>query len=594
MKITDIVAGYDVPGGKIEELDCLSLLRSCNEEDRTTIPYIAESYALELKEDCQSENDQFNGKFYFGPTMITKDESGNFFEYPDRNTITKEIVDYWERRILSSQNVYLKARYAGLVWDFKPFVTDEKRDFNIALTYIRSLIDSVNGDYSAHPIMSIKLIERAILLSNSFKQAELLSEAKQSLTNLISRHYQDGSIGIWGVPYRIMEKNHSVYNDAEKLELVHSLEHKFEGFYSKDPDLKQENHRDPWMLMQMAQILAEYFKKNEPPKIANYFNKVEDSFDALQGQLSRLQLIGNYSQLHHCYRKYGLDDYARKLSQKIAKIGEGVQEEMAHIKHDFTISREHIEEFNNSILSDDVERTFALFTYSFIPKIDQARVTVQELAKNTPLVFMMPTTLFDEKGRPKASIGNIENDLDGQIVHNISQSMHIGAVYLNATIYEGIKRELFTKETVLEYLKNSPAISLERMPIISKGVQAYFDGDYIVAIHLLIPQIEEALRSILDTCGIPTLKPNRNGNGFQLRILDDILRDELAKQCLTEDFASYLRILLTDNRGWNLRNEVCHGCARPALFNIITADRIFHALLCFGVFRIVETAQDTP
>ena len=91
---------------------------------------------------------------------------------------------------------------------------------------------------------------------------------------------------------------------------------------------------------------------------------------------------------------------------------------------------------------------------------------------------------------------------------------------------------------------------------------------------------------MLEIENIPTLKPNKSGNGFQLRILDDVLRDPTVNQLLTTDFANYLRILLTDNRGWNLRNDICHGIASPDLFNKMTADRIIHSLLCFGVFRI--------
>ena len=115
---------------------------------------------------------------------------------------------------------------------------------------------------------------------------------------------------------------------------------------------------------------------------------------------------------------------------------------------------------------------------------------------------------------------------------------------------------------------------------------SFYDSPYLVAIHLLIPQLEEAIRNTLEIGNIPTLKPNKSGKGFQLRILDEMLRDPIAVQLLTDDFANYLRILLTDNRGWNLRNDICHGIASPDLFNKITADRIIHALLCFGVFRI--------
>ena len=165
-------------------------------------------------------------------------------------------------------------------------------------------------------------------------------------------------------------------------------------------------------------------------------------------------------------------------------------------------------------------------------------------------------------------------------------SMKFETIFVNAVIEEGKRRGIFTVENILSFITKSPSIKTNRIPIITRGLEAYFNQDYLVALHLLIPQLEEAIRNILEIGNIPTLKPNKSGNGFQLRILDDMLRDPIAIQLLTDDFANYLRILLTDNRGWNLRNDICHGIAAPHLFNKMTSDRIIHALLCFGVFRI--------
>jgi hypothetical protein len=34
---------------------------------------------------------------------------------------------------------------------------------------------------------------------------------------------------------------------------------------------------------------------------------------------------------------------------------------------------------------------------------------------------------------------------------------------------------------------------------------------------------------------------------------------ETVKQCFGDNLSFYFRILLTDQRGWNMRNNVCHG-----------------------------------
>ena len=59
-----------------------------------------------------------------------------------------------------------------------------------------------------------------------------------------------------------------------------------------------EKKRDPWLLMNLADILSGYYKKYSPDKIDDLFEKVEESFDAIISDMAKLQLVGNYNQLH--------------------------------------------------------------------------------------------------------------------------------------------------------------------------------------------------------------------------------------------------------------------------------------------------------
>lgn len=189
-----------------------------------------------------------------------------------------------------------------------------------------------------------------------------------------------------------------------------------------------------------------------------------------------------------------------------------------------------------------------------------------------------------EKGG-QVTVGNVETDFDGNLILHISMSMKFQSIFINSTIDEGIHRGVFTTENILAYISQSPSFTKEKIPIIKRGLEAYFAQDYIVAIHLLIPQIEASIRSLLERENIPTLKSCKSPNEFQQRTLDDMLRDSKAIELLTPNLAAYFRILLTDNRGWNLRNEVCHGLTEISQFDPMTANRIIHALLCLGCFR---------
>ena len=113
---------------------------------------------------------------------------------------------------------------------------------------------------------------------------------------------------------------------------------------------EEKEKRDPWLLMDLANALSEYYKKHSTNKIENLLEKVEESFDAIIPEMAKLQLVGNYSRLHKLLVKYGLQDKAAKLSIKIDKFGEGIQNEMQEFRHEFTIPKEDMDLFINKIL----------------------------------------------------------------------------------------------------------------------------------------------------------------------------------------------------------------------------------------------------
>ena len=88
----------------------------------------------------------------------------------------------------------------------------------------------------------------------------------------------------------------------------------------------------------------------------------------------------------------------------------------------------------------------------------------------------------------------------------------------------------------------------------------------------------------MESSGGAVLKKNRQG-GLQLLTFDALLRSEQVLQCSGKDITFYFRVLLTDQRGWNLRNDVCHGISTSNRFNAITADRVMHVLLCLSRAR---------
>lgn len=104
---------------------------------------------------------------------------------------------------------------------------------------------------------------------------------------------------------------------------------------------------------------------------------------------------------------------------------------------------------------------------------------------------------------------------------------------------------------------NNPFIPQGREGIYLRGIQAGFFGDWLVAMHLLIPQLEASLRRVLQQHGgvTSTLKA-----GIQMeKDINELLWDETVEKVFGSDFVFDLRGILIERFGCNMRNDLAHG-----------------------------------
>jgi hypothetical protein len=222
----------------------------------------------------------------------------------------------------------------------------------------------------------------------------------------------------------------------------------------------------------------------------------------------------------------------------------------------------------------------------FIPNTDHIRAFLQELLTTTPLMARIGVTRI-VGDHFAAQAGSIEKDPEGRLIMQLAQNLDIQNVFLQETLKQLRNKHTITADTILAVLDESPIFSAERRPLLKEGIQAYLDGDHTKAIHVLVPQIEQALRQLLSLTGAQTLKTGRNGM-VQLKNLNDILREPTIKTSLGEDLRLYLLTFLAEERGQNIRNNICHGLASPEQFNQALSDQVLHALLAVSLVRRQE------
>ena len=261
---------------------------------------------------------------------------------------------------------------------------------------------------------------------------------------------------------------------------------------------------------------------------------------------------------------------------------------MASISHELTIPNEDLNNLVSAATEGDLESTLFRIAALYVPTKDQAEKQVLEISKNSPIFSLIPRQLMDDRGRTVAVLGPLKEDHAGHIVLQISQTLSFTSFILRRVIYGMLQKSGADSKSIFEHISQSPAFLESKYEIIRRGLEAYLNGDHLVAAHLLVPQFEEAVRTLLEKTGGSVLKKGRNG-GFQLKLLDELLRDPLMVKCLNEDLSLYFRVLYTDQRGWNIRNSICHGLLPSNAIGQPMTDRIFHSFLCLALVKEDES-----
>ena len=76
----------------------------------------------------------------------------------------------------------------------------------------------------------------------------------------------------------------------------------------------------------------------------------------------------------------------------------------------------------------------------------------------------------------------------------------------------------------------------------------------------LVLKAEYFLRKFCEFLNIPTFKPKDKGVDIKMeRTLDDILSDNEIKNALTPDDYFFIKFILIEKAGQNLRNRIAHG-----------------------------------
>lgn len=559
------------------ELDIETEVRKLNDREWEEEPcqeWIYETMAFSFRE-IYTDEERIWGTF-FGPMMIWETDDGKVVESPSIKCVDEKAISYWDQRSKSVTNPIFQARYAGLVWDLSKKVIGNKPDHHSAVRCCEAIIRIADENCHKYQTAIIQKLDRALSLAISLNDKQLIEKVKKAILNFEDVVSDITKPGLWGFAFDYLVENKNVQlSDKEKKGIINSLEDK----------LQRLKDGSPWICESTALRLARYYRKSGlEEECSRVINVLGNAFEAAAKNADPLIASSLLDHVYHIYIQFSHSADAERVSRSIRDIGPKVINEMKLKSHKIDIPRDEFDAYVEQMVEGDLVQAFKRIVLRDIPSRDEIENQLRDLARKAPINFLMTKKLMDHQGRVVAEVGSLEDDLDGNVVAQMSQNMRISAVFLNAILDRAIQKYSLNDEKIIDYLYQAPIFTPNQVNLLKMGIQAYFKQEYIISAHLLIPQIEATIRNLVEMTGGVVMKQGRGG-GFHLITLDDLLRSEQMTQSFGDDVSFYFRVVLTDQRGWNIRNNVCHGISRYDDISKPVVDRLIHILLILAQIR---------
>lgn len=498
---------------------------------------------------------------------------GPMMTFSDQRTLIPSDIkgaqsDVLEGVVATIRHPVLRARLADVVW------SNDLRKGAVGKAAIDAYCDCIEGLLSGsltNPYKAAgldlmtaqRLTQRALQIASAVgKKGALPDRLKDALRALYAAALKDGEhvafsrVAKLGFDYRLLEEK-QVAGDAEQIASV-----------------KPESYADAIrMVLDLAGHLYERVgdtASHQRCAIAAVRQLLRMRDECHQAGAKAGWVMDALLRLRHI-RGQEAEDLEAQLEDELRRLQRASMREMGsfEINIDQPEAREKILEMFAAFDLPTGLKSFALLDAS--PKTEELKAAVLEEAKAAPLVAMISGKHVDEEGK---TIVVTEGAGDGQppedwFVRAIGQKESLRRAMLVANGIEPVRR-MFAAAIALEERHFVPIawqshfIPEIKAPIYAAGFAKFFQGDFMSAAHLLIPQLEPSLRHILKARGGDPTK-RRDDATEEDRSIDGIISNhrENLEAILGQPLVDEINRLFNIKPGPALRHELAHGQLTP-------------------------------
>lgn len=515
---------------------------------------------------------------YFGPMGSSTDGEGKTVYFPDIEGTPAVTVDHWSARARSLKHPFLKARYADLAWEMSGLIGKRKRDLEDARIAVECYLAAIPrmADDHEHLQFAIRALDLAVLIGDKAR-----TERARAMLMEIHRGLMKIHVGMWSYTVdRLLEDRKSGVTAQERDELVADLE----SIVTKTSTTDDPAQFNPHEARDAAERLIPHYRRlGKFDDIKRLHKILGETFEHFASNADPMLAAALLQTATDEYRDAGLReerDRARILMQQ--KIG-ATSENLKPFEHRIEISENDMESFLELVIVDDLGASFAHLTREFLLNRAELERQVQKTLKEAPLMAHL-TQMIMADDHVAAKIGSVAEDPFGRLFHEAKFTFQ----YVRPWLAQALRRLSEKHGVVPEHFAgwaNRHGL-FDDMSLLVEGIRAWERNDQVKAAHVLIPQIERALRKIADGVAVPVTRAHPKVSGTSVAIgMGEILYNGKVAEALGPDATLHFQALYADPRGMNLRNEIAHGLVNANQFYWHLGNLIVHSLLILGLWK---------
>lgn len=525
--------------------------------------------------------------------------------FPDVEALLKNqaALIYYRERAIETPNVVLKARYADFIWESN---SPDKYKFAIiaAESYLSNVEIAIQqGEYRD----MVDALKRSLDLGLKTNNITVCQAVKEGIFQSLN-HIPDKARARWVLDLgRIMlylrqsKFENQVNNNL--LEFLLSIVKESALIWKEEQQFHLEQE-----CFELAADIAKFIHGKDSAieweiRVAESIELEAEAKIKQEGVSASFAAVHFYDKALNYYQqiismgpkpeiKKSLQSRVTRLNSLRRKYLRSTEETMTPDTINIEFSLADLQELITPLFEMEAEQSLRLIAAApwLLPDMKLIEKAAEESFEQAIFWRLAPTMMI--RRGTKVNQFDPDEKLSEMTTILMSQFIALQTTVLDHIFGQFKDRLLWTSESLQNYLRGWELMNPEDMELLEIGIENYFAEDYVSAVHIITPRIENVIKGMFEQAGEVVLKADSGNSKTSLEQgLGEFLRQDFVKNVFGNNMWYYIENILVNPSGLNLRNDVAHGWITKSKCNRHTTQLLIYTLLLLTLFHLQPTEE---